>query len=870
MNTQQSGQGFKKTTPTGFRLRLQLTMMLVVSVATALALYFAQRNVQTAYGQRMKDEFQSRLGFHLGEREARQSAVSERCRQLAKSVRIRAALEEDDVEDLYLNATVELRDVLAGENTQSLRPSAMPRAIFFRFLNAGGRVLMPPGETPQSWEEQLNAAGMGQGSQQVGYVVIRSAEGENQLAEVVTTPILEPDGKMPGGLVLGFPPIDFTSKQSGGDMKNGILLGGRLYMAGMREPELTVLSREIAAAIGSSGQSGDNSMLNIRGEPHLLFFKNINPGSRYATAYQVSFYPLAASLAEQKKLRWEIIDAALLLLLCGLAASHFFSASLSKPVEELVVDSEQNLARREEAEAALVLTEQKYRSIFENAVEGIYLLKPDGGYLSANPSLARIYGYDSPAELVAELSAPVRSLYADPVAGCELLDRAAKEDVLSNFEAEIFCRDGRRIWVSQNIRAVRDVAGALIHFEGTLEDITERKNSADALREVNGELEKALAELKATQKQIIQQERLRALGQMASGIAHDFNNALTPIIGFADLMVGMPDVLADSAKTTEYLEVIRTAAKDATRIVARLREFYRVNEVEDVFAPVDLKKLASQVITLTKPKWKDQAQASGAGIQIGLELENVPDIAGNDSDLREVLTNLIFNAVDAMPTGGKITIRTCSEQGRVFVEVADTGTGMSDEVRERCLEPFFSTKGERGTGLGLAMVFGIVKRHNGTVAIESKPGEGAKFILGFPVNTAVIASTVVVQNQKASQRALNILLVDDEAQVRRVLTALLNADAHNVETANDGVQGLSQFAGGNFDLVITDRAMPGMNGDQLAVAIKQFSPNTPVVLLSGFVSAIGSGKIPGVDVVAGKPIQLPSLREAINKAMKAA
>ena len=527
---------------------------------------------------------------------------------------------------------------------------------------------------------------------------------------------------------------------------------------------------------------------------------------------------------------------------------------------------QENLARREEAEMAREKSERQYQSIFENAVEGIFLLGPDGRCLSANPAMARVFGYESSAQLVAEMAEPP---YVEPAQGEEFLRWAAAEGSVSNFECEVRRKNGSRIWISQNARAVRASDGALLHLEGTLEDITERKQAADSLRTLNVDLEKALADLKSTQDQVIQQERLRALGQMASGIAHDFNNSLMPVMGFAELLLAHPALLSNPAKASGYLEMIRTAAQDAASIVARLREFYRTNEHTDVFASLDLSHLIRQTVSMTRPKWKDQAQAHGAEIRIIDDCAPVPPISGDGSALREVFTNLIFNAVDAMPRGGSITVRTRGENGRVVAEIADTGSGMSEEVRQRCLEPFFSTKGDHGTGLGLAMVFGIVQRHGGTIDLRTQLGEGTTFVLGFSPRTESAEDAPPASTRAAAQGPLRILLVDDEPQVREVLAAFLEIDGHRVQPAADGAEGLRRFGEGSFDLVITDKAMPGMSGNQMAREIKQLSPATPIILLSGFIAA-GEDEKANVDVIASKPITIPALQEAIRQAMGSA
>jgi PAS domain S-box-containing protein len=534
------------------------------------------------------------------------------------------------------------------------------------------------------------------------------------------------------------------------------------------------LSEDLARTIRSQGEPIDHLTTSIDGEPHLVFYKRLNPGSQLAPAFQVCLYPLGDALAHQQEIRWQIIGAGLLVTLIGFGASHFISGRFSAPVERLAEDSAANVEQRERAEAALELTEQKYRSIFENAVEGIFLLAPDGRFLSANPALARIFGFQTTPELVAKLDDPEHQLYAEPERLAQFL-RAAAEGAVANFETELILPGGRKIWVSQNARAVRNSDGTLLHFEGTLEDITDRKRAADELLALNAELHSALATLNSAQQQVIQQERLRALGQMASGIAHDFNNTLMPILGFCELLLLSPALLGDRQKACRYLETIQTAAKDAASVVSRLREFYRPSKNDREFAPVNLKRLVEQAITLTKPKWKDQAQANGATVEVVLDLDPVPPVSGEESGLREVLTNLIFNAVDAMPNGGTLTVRTKRRGDTAALEVADTGTGMSEEVRQRCLDPFFSTKGERGTGLGLSMVFGIIQRHSGLLDLQSELGKGTTFIITLPLQEAATAAPVSAPIRKPT-RALRVLVVDDEAPVRDTLGAVLAID----------------------------------------------------------------------------------------------
>jgi signal transduction histidine kinase/ActR/RegA family two-component response regulator len=398
--------------------------------------------------------------------------------------------------------------------------------------------------------------------------------------------------------------------------------------------------------------------------------------------------------------------------------------------------------------------------------------------------------------------------------------------------------------------------------------------SMDDLKLADGIAKQAAVaiELHRTQRHIIEQERLNAVGKMASGLAHDFNNALVPISGYAEMLLEHQGILLDQAKATKYLKLIMTGVEDAASVVSRLREFYRKREEGETYRPLSLNQMVEQAVALTRPRWRDEALGSGRTILVEADMRPVPRILGSESELRELLTNLIFNAVDAMPEGGTIRIRTGLREAasgdaapQVFLEVSDTGTGMTDEVRRRCLEPFFSTKGERGTGLGLPMVFGIVKRHRGTMDIESTVGKGTTFIVLLPADAS--------RTREAPARAaapigpLRVLVVDDEPIARDVLTEYLAGDGHHVETAANGREGFDKFKAGDFSVVITDRAMPEMGGDQLAAMVKEQAPSTPVVLLTGFgdlMNAAGE-KPDGVDLVVKKPIRLSTLREVLAK-----
>jgi signal transduction histidine kinase len=273
----------------------------------------------------------------------------------------------------------------------------------------------------------------------------------------------------------------------------------------------------------------------------------------------------------------------------------------------------------------------------------------------------------------------------------------------------------------------------------------------ERVRQRTGELESALTDLQAAQRQAVQQERLSAFGEMAGGVVHDFSNALMSVIGYSEMLITNPAARADEATALDYLRIINTAGRDGAHVVSRLRDFYRPRGAEDLLEPLDLKEIALQSIALAKPRCA--SRESGQDIRFETDLGDSAAISGIGAELREVLTNLIFNAVDAIPGAGLITLRTRTHASEVIAEVIDSGAGMTTEVRERCLEPFFSTKGDQGTGLGLAMVFGIIKRHQGTVEIESELGKGSTFRIRLPAY-ASLAETALNIVQPVRPRLL--------------------------------------------------------------------------------------------------------------------
>ncbi len=397
--------------------------------------------------------------------------------------------------------------------------------------------------------------------------------------------------------------------------------------------------------------------------------------------------------------------------------------------------------------------------------------------------------------------------------------------------------------------------------------------------QIHSALQQAYTDLRQTQQNVLQQERLRALGQMASGIAHDINNALSPVALYTESLLEREPTLTPRAR--DQLTTIQKAIEDVSGTVARLKEFYREREPQLMLVPVDFNQLIQQVLDRTRARWRDMTQERGVDIRLNIQLAvDLPTVMGADTEIRDALTNLIFNAVDAMPAGGVLTLRTCSVEaggggqmstgGRVIVEVSDTGVGMDEQTRRRCLEPFFTTKGERGTGLGLAMVYGMVERHSAAIEIESEVGKGTTVRLTFSTTNVIGVSPVVPSQTLRPVISQHVLVVDDDPLLIQSLRDALEDDGHSVVGASGGKEGIETFLStlateSPFTIVITDLGMPYVDGRKVATAVKQASPATPVLMLTGWGQRlVADGDIPlHVDRVLNKPPKLRELREAL-------
>jgi PAS domain S-box-containing protein len=403
--------------------------------------------------------------------------------------------------------------------------------------------------------------------------------------------------------------------------------------------------------------------------------------------------------------------------------------------------------------------------------------------------------------------------------------------------------------------------------------------------------QEALADLRQVQEELVRSEKLRALGQMAAGIAHDLNNTLATVLGQAELL----RLRTRSPEIQEGLQILQTAAADGAEIVRRLQDFARQRGAGPLHA-CELAQLVSEALEITRPRWQEEPRRRGVRIETATDLAALSPVHGNPAEIREVLTNLIFNAVDAMPYGGQLRftgrVTADSTENRpletpraparsdaasdplpdAWVELAveDTGIGMTEAVRGRIFDPFFTTKGLHGTGLGLSVVYGIMERHGGQIEVTSAPGRGTTFRLRFRRAAVGAAAPAGATPIRASIR--RVLIVDDDTWVLQTLAGLLRTSGHDVLEADGGAAATERLAQHPVDIVFTDLGMPDVNGWDVARAAKAFRPDLPVVLLTGWGDQAGTERPPDVHVdrILTKPVPRSVLLSVIAELVRPA
>jgi CheY-like chemotaxis protein len=379
------------------------------------------------------------------------------------------------------------------------------------------------------------------------------------------------------------------------------------------------------------------------------------------------------------------------------------------------------------------------------------------------------------------------------------------------------------------------------------------------------ELEAALNDLRQTQRNTVRQERLHAFNDMAGGVVHDFNNFLMILMSLADLMAREAPPESES-DLRSYVATMQSVLEDASQTISRLHYFCRPRHDDDLYMPTDLRRLLEEAVKLSRPKWHDEAQSQGRDIEIALDINRVDPFPCNASELREAVFHLLLNAIDALPHGGTISVSLATTPEGVAITVSDTGIGMTEEVRARCMDPFYSTKDQVGSGLGLPMVHGIIRRHAGQLQVETTPGAGSSFQILLPRDNCATQAARLPANAICS-RTLRVLLAEDDDRLRQLITLQMESMGHIVVSAADGTQALEILNKAPFDLILTDLSMPRLNGIALVEAARQIVAEIPVIMLTGYGAMLlpDGERPPGVDILLAKPVTRDNLAAAIAR-----
>jgi PAS domain S-box-containing protein len=521
------------------------------------------------------------------------------------------------------------------------------------------------------------------------------------------------------------------------------------------------------------------------------------------------------------------------------------------------VSTIRDITERKEFQERLRKSEDKYRGLIKHANDGIITVNRGGIIIDFNEMAEEIFDY-SADEIVGQ---PGYLLL--PVAEREKWQQSIKQMQndpslhLSSktIEKKGLRKDGKEIFLESSTFTLKTHGEYLL--TSIVRDVTERKEM---------------------EYKLLQSEKLKSLGELAGGVAHDFNNVLAAILGRAQLLklnlnvqTGKQEKSKSVYDIKNGLDIIEKAAMDGAETVRRIQEFARKRTDDKDFVQVNINELLEHALEFTRVKWKDEAEAKGIKIHLQKEFSSLPPTLGSASELREVFTNIINNAVDAMPQGGDLDIKTVNGNKQVMITIHDTGIGIPQGTQDRIFDPFYTTKGVQSTGLGMSVSYGIINRHRGTIKVDSSEGAGTTFTIILPLHEQALKEAENAALQQEQQKKARILVIEDEREVRKLLTdILLSGGEYEVESAADGSQGIELFKKKQFDIVFTDLGMPGMSGWEVAEAIKGINKKVPVAIITGWNVELQASEMEarGVDLIAYKPFEVNQVLELVQDGMK--
>ncbi|MBT4502768.1 MAG: response regulator [Gemmatimonadetes bacterium] len=491
---------------------------------------------------------------------------------------------------------------------------------------------------------------------------------------------------------------------------------------------------------------------------------------------------------------------------------------------------------RHRLEEMLRESEERFRTGFEHAAIGKGMTEPGGKFLKVNPAFCRMLGYTD-EELLEKTLEEVTN--KEDLAGiAENIRELIEGDIPSARSVHrLRHKDGHRVWVDLTVALVRKGDGDPLYMISDIVDVTEQKKM---------------------EEEAVRTQQLRAVGELASGVSHNLNNILTGVLLPAQLIRRS----TDDPGIAEWADYITNSAQRAQDVVKRLNQ--SISGLKEEVEAVDVNAVVMEAIEMARPKWKDESQARGIEISIMTELEEGPPVKGTQGGILNVLLNLLFNAIDAMPEGGSITFRTKTAGDEVYISLADTGIGMDEEVRQRAFEPFFTTQKTVDVGLGLSVAYGTVVHWGGDIEVESAPGEGAVFTVRLPIWQDEPSGEEPGKQQVEESRRL--LLVEDDEIIQETLSRIL-AEDYEVEVRENGQEAVEQFVAKKFDVVLIDLGLPSMPGDRVARMIREADPAVSTVLITGWVLEEDDPRLEAFDLYVQKPLKMESIGDVVTRAI---
>ena len=532
------------------------------------------------------------------------------------------------------------------------------------------------------------------------------------------------------------------------------------------------------------------------------------------------------------------------------------SFSLTGKKNKTVIGVIRDLTERKKRENEIREAKEFLENLFQTSTDAI-MVTDAGGYITmVNGAMEGMVGYGREELLGMHTGRFTPRDEGVKSQALKIMERLFNEGKVYGQESLWLKKDGQQIFVEFNLSLLKDKDGTIVGGVNFIRDVTEKKKM---------------------EQQLLQSEKLKSLGELAGGVAHDFNNILAAILGRVQLLrkqlappMGKTEKRGSAIDLEKGLEIIERASLDGAETVRRIQEFCRRRGDQKDFVQVDLNELIENALEFTKVKWADEVQSRGIKIEISKALSSLPPIMGSASELREVFTNLINNAVDALPRGGEIRVQSCMNTEWAVITIEDTGGGIPLSIKDRIFDPFFTTKGPQSTGLGLSVSYGIINRHHGTITAESMEGKGTAFTIKLPLtgkaDTKEDHREKVIPMQGKHKKA-RILVIDDEADVRELLRDILSDAGHDVEMAHNGCVGIEMFEKQPYDLVLTDLGMPVMSGWEVAGKIRQMNKCVPIALVTGWNVVLDDAALhsSGVNLVVHKPFQVDQVLNLVKE-----